>query len=99
MARHWAFGLYVRESIANAGMRGSFGIAQLSGKPGEKRKHCKASVKELEARRRRGKVFVFLLVSRECSREKERLTWSSVAPHDGYDVPVIDILLRSCDRP
>jgi len=38
------FDLYVRESIANAGMRDSFGIAQLSGKPGEKPgekpKHC-----------------------------------------------------------
>jgi len=49
--RLWAFGLYVRESIANAGMRDSFGIVQLSGKPGGKRKHCKASVKKLEARR------------------------------------------------
>jgi len=29
-----AFGLYIRESIANAGMRDSFGIVQLSGKPG-----------------------------------------------------------------
>ena len=47
----WAFGLYVRESIANAGMRDSFGIVQLSGKPGEKQKHCKASVRGLEARR------------------------------------------------
>jgi len=47
--RLWAFGLYVRESIANAGMRDRFGIVQLSGKPGEKpgekRKHCKASVR------------------------------------------------------
>jgi len=36
-------------------MRDSFGIVQLSGrpgeKPGEKRKHCEASVRELEARR------------------------------------------------
>jgi len=40
--------LDVRE-IANAGMRDSFGIVQLSGKPGEERKHCKVSVKELEA--------------------------------------------------
>jgi len=39
----------VWESIANAGMRDSFGIVQLSGKPGEKRKHCKVSVKNLEA--------------------------------------------------
>jgi len=47
--------LYVRESIVNAGIRDSFGILQLSGKPGEKpgekRKHYKASVRELEARR------------------------------------------------
>ena len=64
--RLWAFGLKVRESIANAGVRDGFGIAQLSGEPGEKRKHCKISRKELEARR--WKVFVFLLVSRECSR-------------------------------
>ena len=47
--RLWVFGLYVRESIANAGMRDSFGIVQLSGKPGEKRKYCKPSVRELEA--------------------------------------------------
>ena len=43
MVRLWAFGLHVRESIADAGMRGRFGIVQLSGKPGEKpgekRKH------------------------------------------------------------
>jgi len=36
-------------------MRDSFGIVQLSGKPGEKpgekRKHSKASMKELEAQR------------------------------------------------
>jgi len=46
--RHWAFGLYVWESIANAGMRDNFGIVQLSGKAGEKagekQKHCKASL-------------------------------------------------------
>ena len=71
--RLWAFGLYVRERITNEGMRDSFGIVQLSGKlgekPGEKWKHCKASVRELEARRW------------ECSRGKERLTWSSVVPY------------------
>jgi len=49
MVRLWAFGLCVRESIANAGMRDSFGIVQLSGKPGEKRKHCKANVRGLQA--------------------------------------------------
>jgi len=61
--RLWAFGLCVRESIANAGMRDSFRIVQLSGKPGEKpgekRKHCKASVKELEVRRWEGVCFPF----------------------------------------
>jgi len=40
MVRLWAFGLYVREGIANAGMRDSFRIVQLSGnsreKPGER---------------------------------------------------------------
>ena len=79
----WAFGLYVRETIANAGMRDSFGIVKLSGKPGERpgetRKHCNTSVRGLEAGG--GKVFVFFLVTRKCSRGKERLTWSSVTPH------------------
>ena len=55
----WAFGLYVRESIANAGMRGSFGIVQLSGKPGEEPKHCKARVRGLEARRWEKCLFSF----------------------------------------
>ena len=48
--RLWGFGLYARESIANAGIGDSFGIVQLSGKPGEKRKYYKISRKELEAR-------------------------------------------------
>jgi len=48
--RLWAFGLHVRKSIANAGMRDSFGIVRLSEKPGEKRKYCEISRKELEAR-------------------------------------------------
>ena len=34
--RLWTFGLYVRESVADAGMRDSFGTVQLSGKPGGK---------------------------------------------------------------
>jgi len=55
----WAFGLYVRESIANAEMRGSFGIVQLSGKPGEKGKYCKISRKELEAWRWQTVCFPF----------------------------------------
>ena len=37
--RLWAFCLDVWESIANAGMHDIFAIVQLSGKPGEKRKH------------------------------------------------------------
>jgi len=50
--------LNVRETIANVGMRDSFGIVQLSGEPGEKRKYCSISRKELEARS--WEVFVFL---------------------------------------
>jgi len=42
--------LDVRESIANAGMRDSSVIVQLSEKPGEKRKYCKVSRKELKVR-------------------------------------------------
>jgi len=57
--RLWAIGLYVRESIANAGMRDSSGIVQLSGKPGEKRKYYKASVRGLEARRLEKCLFCF----------------------------------------
>jgi len=41
--------LDVGKSIANSGIRDGFGIVQPSGKSGEKRKHCKVSVKELEA--------------------------------------------------
>jgi len=37
----WVFGLYVRESIGDAGIRDSLGIVQLSGKLGKKRKYCK----------------------------------------------------------
>ena len=48
------------ESIANAGMRDGFGIVQLAGKPGEKRKYCKVSRKELEAQRREGVYFPFV---------------------------------------
>jgi len=61
--RVWASSLHVRGSIANAGMRDNFGIVQLSGKPGErpgeKRKHYEASVKELEARRWEKCLFSF----------------------------------------
>ena len=38
------------ESIMNAGMPDSFGIVQFSGTLGEKRKYCKGSRKELDAR-------------------------------------------------
>jgi len=59
MVRLWTFGLHVRERIANAGMRDSFGIVQLSGKPAEKRKYCKICQKELEARRWESGCFPF----------------------------------------
>jgi len=72
--RLWVFGLHVRESIANAGMRDSFGIVQLSGKPGEKlgekRKYCRATVRGAGSPEV-GIVFVCLSISRECSRGKE----------------------------
>ena len=48
------------ESISNAGMCDSFGAVQLSGKPGEKRERCKASVKEMEARRQKSVCFPFV---------------------------------------
>jgi len=54
---------FVRENIANAGMRDSFGMVQLSGKPGERpgerRKYCKVNRKELEARRWESVYFPF----------------------------------------
>ena len=57
-----ASGVFV-ENISNAEMRHSFGIMQFSGKPGEKlggkRKHGKASVRELEARRQWESLFSF----------------------------------------
>jgi len=49
-ARGLASGVFV-ERLVNAGMRDRFGIMQLSGNPGEKRKHCKVNMKGLEARR------------------------------------------------
>jgi len=52
------------ESIVKAGTRDSFGILQLSGRLGEKRKHCKVSVKRLDARMQEGDCFPF--VSRVC---------------------------------
>jgi len=51
------------KSISNAGIRDSFGIAQLSGKRGErieeKRKRCKASVRGLGAWRQWECLFSF----------------------------------------
>jgi len=58
--RFRVFCLDIRESIANAGMHDSFGIVQLSGKPGEKRKYRKVSRKELEAPRRESVCFPFV---------------------------------------
>jgi len=55
----WAFGLYVRESIANTGMRDSFGIVQIPGKLGEKREYCMINRKELAARRWESVCFPF----------------------------------------
>jgi len=80
-------------------MRGSFRMVQLSGKPaenpGEKRKHCKASVKDLEARRWEC-LFSFWLAGRVDGgrRDSPEVVWFLM---DRYDVPVIDIY--SCDRP
>ena len=74
------FESYVRESIANAGMRESFGIVQLSGKPGGGSGGTVRSAGK-SWKLGGGKVLVFLLVSRECSRGKEIPTWSSVVPH------------------
>ena len=61
-----ASGIFV-ESNANAGMRDSFGIGQLSAKPGEKQKYYEVSQKELEAQRWES---VFLLLIRKCSQWK-----------------------------
>ena len=51
------------ESIPHAEMCDNFGIVQLSGeprdRPGEKRKHGKASVRELEAWRQWDSLFSF----------------------------------------
>ena len=54
------------ESVADAGMRDSFGIVRLSGNAGNlKRKYCKVSRNELESRREGVKMFVFLLLAQE----------------------------------
>jgi len=78
-----ASGVFV-ESISHAEMRDSFGIVQLSGKPGEKpgekRKHGKASVSELEARRQWESLFS--LCQPGSHDDKGRgLTWSNTMPH------------------
>jgi len=85
------------ESIANAGTRDSFGIVQFSGKPSEKRKSWKASMKELESRRQKS---VFLLFSYQPgSYDEEKGDSHGVAwcLMDGYDAFVDD--RHSCDRP
>jgi len=71
----------VRESIANAGMHDSFRIVQLSGKPGEKRKHCKVGVKELEAGGSSG-VFVSIVSPGVIMKEGE----SNMEYHGGSRV-------------
>ena len=58
----------------NAGMRDSFGIVQLSGKPREKWEYHTVRSGGKSWKPKGGKVFVFLLVSQECSRGKEKLT-------------------------
>jgi len=72
------FGLCVRESISNAGMRDSLGIVQLSGKPGEKRKHCKIS-RRVEAGWQWDSLFSFCQPgSHDVGRG---LTWSTTMAH------------------
>jgi len=74
-----ASGVFV-ESISNAEMRDSFEIVQLSGeKPGEKRKHSKASVRELEARRQWESLCCFCQPGSHGVRRG--LTWSSTMAH------------------
>jgi len=63
-----ALGVFV-ESISNLGMRDSFGIVQLSGKrgekPGEKRKHGRAGVRETEPRQEWESLSSFCQPARE----------------------------------
>jgi len=82
-----AFCLDVWESIANAGIRDSFGIEQLSGKLGEKRKHCKVSVKTLEVGGCRSGVFVSFVSPGVVTAEGDS---------HGYDV--FDVDIYSCLR-
>jgi len=84
--RLWAFGLFVRESITNAGMGDSFGMVQISGKPGENRKYCKISRKELEVRR-------WESVCPRGRRDSRGVVWCLM---DGCEI-FVDIY--SCDRP
>ena len=69
----------VRESIANAGMCDSLGIAHLSGKLRESGSILRLMGKSWNPGGE--KVFIFLELARECSQEKERLTQSGVVPH------------------
>jgi len=78
----------------NTGMRDSLGIVQPSGKPAGKPKTARSAGKS--SKPRCGKVFVLLLVSRDSSAGKERLTWSSKVPHRWNEV-IVDIY--SCDHP
>lgn len=75
------------EGIANARMSDSFGIVQLVGKPGERGSTVRSARKSWKPGGR--ETSVFLLLARECSQGKERLTWSSMGAHGGYGV--IDI--------
>jgi len=88
-------GLGVRESILNAEMRDSFGIRQLSGELGEKRKCSMTSVRA--GRPVAVGEFVCILVSPECSRgrgDSHGVVWCLMG---GYDVLVDDIY--SCHYP
>ena len=58
-------------------MRDSFGIVQLSGMPGEKWKHSKASMRELEARRQWESLFPFVSQGVMIGG----LAWSSTIAH------------------
>jgi len=94
-----AFCLNVRESIANAGMRDGFEICSFQESREKSREKSGSTVRSpgKSWKSGGGKVFVFPLVSRECSRgrrDSHEVVWCLM---DGYDGLVIDIY--SCDRP
>ena len=69
--RFFWFRAYVLvESISNAGMHESFGTVKPTGMSGETRERCRASVKELEARRQKSVCFP-LVSPGECTRVGE----------------------------